>query len=40
MTQLDEATLNELVGRVLGDIGGAVSCLWFESVTRSVSTER
>ncbi|AMJ61132.1 class I SAM-dependent methyltransferase [Bosea sp. PAMC 26642] len=25
MTQLDEATLNELVGRVLGDIGGAVS---------------
>lgn len=25
MTQLNEATLNELVGRVLGDIGGAVS---------------
>src|SRR3546814_19342137 len=25
MTQLDEATLNDLVGRVLGDLGGAVS---------------
>ena len=25
MTQLNEATLNELVGRVLGDLGGAVS---------------
>ncbi|BCG87056.1 SAM-dependent methyltransferase [Mesorhizobium sp. 113-3-9] len=25
MTQLDEATLNELVGRILGDLGGAVS---------------
>ena len=25
MTQLDETTLNELVGRVLGDLGGAVS---------------
>ena len=25
MTQLNEATLNELVGRILGDIGGAVS---------------
>ena len=25
MAQLDETTLNELVGRVLGDLGGAVS---------------
>ena len=25
MTQLNEATLNELVGRILGDLGGAVS---------------
>ena len=25
MTELNETTLNELVGRVLGDLGGAVS---------------
>jgi hypothetical protein len=25
MTQVDETKLNELVGRVLGDLGGAVS---------------
>ena len=25
MTQIDETKLNELVGRVLGDLGGAVS---------------
>ena len=25
MTQIDESRLNELVGRVLGDLGGAVS---------------
>lgn len=25
MTQLNETTLNELVGRILGDLGGAVS---------------